>query len=150
VDRLKLIQRVRTITRDFNNSIFRENDIIDFINEGVNRCKQVIPEFSGMTELYANTHVPTLLPDEYHYLLAVYSASRCFGQDERHYQASNYMNEFESKLDELYSKIQNGEVTIKDSSGNVITVDNDVDYVDTSDYFGKYNNDVDLGVEGVR
>jgi hypothetical protein len=149
LDRLKLIQRVRTLTRDFNNSIFRENDIIDFINEGVNRFKQVIPELDGLTDLDANQSVPTLVPTEYHHLLSTYAASKCFFQDDRQYQASSLMNEFETKLDELKNKVENGEVVIKDADGIAVVVDLPVDYVDTSSYFGEFSTDVDLGVEGV-
>ena len=44
MNRLQIIQRVRAITRDFTNSIFREQDIIDFINE----------ELTGSSKLYRN------------------------------------------------------------------------------------------------
>lgn len=150
MDRLKLEQRVRGLTRDFTNSIFRQSDIIDFINEGIDRFKQVIPEFGGLEYLMTNSAEPTLIPSQYHALLASYSTSRCFGQDERHYQATTFMNEFEQKLDELKSKIESGEIVIKDSDGNAIIVDNDTDYVDLSAYYTSYNTDVDLGVEGVE
>lgn len=134
--RTHIIQRVRALTRDFSNSIFREQDIIDFINEGIDRFK-IISELKSMTHLLTNLQEPTLLPSEYHYLLAIYATSRCFGQDERHYQASTHMNEFEVKMDELKTAIANGEIIIVDDSGNAIEVDVDVDYVDLKPYWGR-------------
>ena len=136
MNRLQIIQRVRAITRDFTNSIFREQDIIDFINEGINRFKQIIPELGNLQELLVNTQEPVLIPYEYRHLLAVYSAARCFAQDERHYQAATLMNEFEIKLDELKTKIENGEIAIVDENGNVIQKDIPVDYVDLKPYWG--------------
>lgn len=150
MNRLQIVQRVRALTRDFSNSIFRENDIVDFINEGINRFKQIVPELDGLEELHANTHTPSLIPPQYRHLLAVYSASRCFSQDERHYQATTLMNEFEVKIDELKNKIENGEVQIVDDEGNTVTGDVPVDYVNMGPYWGVgASKDIDLGVEGV-
>ena len=150
MNRLQIVQRVRALTRDFSNSIFRENDIVDFINEGINRFKQIVPELDGLEELYTNTHIPSLIPPQYRHLLAVYSASRCFSQDERHYQATTLMNEFEVKLDELKNKIENGEVQIVDDEGNTVTGDVPVDYVNMGPYWGVgTSKDIDLGVDGV-
>jgi hypothetical protein len=136
MNRGDLIRRVRSLTRDFSNSIFREVDIVDYINEAVNRCKQIIPELQGMKELTSNDVSPILLPNEYHSLLAVYSASRCFGQDERHYQSSNFMNEFEVKMDELKSKIEDGTIVIVDSNGDTVSSTLENDYV-VDVYFDK-------------
>lgn len=141
--RLEIIQRVRALTRDFSNSIFREQDIIDFINEGINRFKQVIPELNGLERLLAQQQEPTLIPDQYHHLLAVYSASRCFGQDERHYQATTLMNEFEAKLDELKQAIENGDIQIIDpDTGESIVTENENDYVDLTPYWGRIGRDL--------
>lgn len=137
MNRTQIVQKVRALTRDFSNSIFREQDIIDFINEGIDRCKQIIPELRTMTYLLTSQQETKLLPPQYHHLLAVYSTSRCFGQDERHYQASTHMNEFEVKMDELKTAIANGEIIIIDDSGNAIEVDVDVDYVDLKPYWGR-------------
>ncbi len=137
MNRTQIVQKVRALTRDFSNSIFREQDIIDFINEGIDRCKQIIPELRTMTHLLTSQQEIKLLPPQYHHLLAVYSTSRCFGQDERHYQASTHMNEFEVKMDELKTAIANGEIIIVDDSGNAIEIDVDVDYVDLKPYWGR-------------
>lgn len=160
MDRTKLIARVRSITRDFTSSIFREADIINFIDEGIDRFKQVLPELTGLTYLYQKTSEPSLIPSQYQHLLAVYSASRCFGQDERHYQASNLMNEFEIKLNEFKLAVENGEITLTDGDGNAIEITNVVDYVDLEEYWGVGKEgyftdeddifDEDKGVEGVE
>ncbi len=136
MNRLQLVQRVRSMTRDFAESIFRESDIHDWLNESISRFAQVIPEFNGLKFLYSNSDVPALIPLRYRHLLAVYATSRCFGQDERHYQATTYMNEFEVKLDELKTAIENGEIEIVDEDGNVIGRDIPIDYVDLGPYWG--------------
>lgn len=120
MNRLDLIIRVRSYTRDFSNGTFREGDIVHYINEGIDRCKQVIPELRGMQPLLRNEHVLTLLPDMYEHLLAIYSAARCFEQDERHFQAGNLMNEFETKLYGLKVAIESGELDIIDPDGNIV------------------------------
>lgn len=110
--------------------------------------------------LLVKTQEPELIPEEYQHLLAVYSASRCFGQDERHYQASNLMNEFEIKLNEFKLAVENGEITLTDGDGNAIEITNVVDYVDLEEYWGVGKEgyftdeddifDEDKGVEGVE
>lgn len=135
--RLDLIQRVRSITRDLSNSIFREQDITAFINEGIDRFKQYIPEFSNMDYLYENTSTPTHLPSQYHHLLAVYCCSRCFSQDERHYQATTMMNEFETKLEELKAAIDGGSVVIIDpETGESVSTEYATDLVNLEPYWG--------------
>ena len=141
--RLELILRVRAVTRDLSNSIFREQDITAFINEGIDRFVQVIPELANMEYLYSNTDIPKFLPKEYHHLLAVYCASRCFEQDERHYQATTKMNEFEAKLDELKSKIEGGDIKIIDpDTGLAVVVEYEPDKVTLTPYWG-IENEVD-------
>lgn len=141
--RSELIQRVRAYTRDLTNSIFREDDIIAFINEGINRCKQIMPQLKSTPKLLTQQQEPFPIPEEYQHLLAVYSASRCFSQDERHYQATTLMNEFEIKLEELRQKVENGDITIIDPvTGEEIEGDNVIDYVDLSAYWGNRRSDV--------
>ena len=135
--RSELIRRVRSITRDFSNSIFREQDIIDYINEGINRFKQVIPIFKSVPKLLDQNQEPEPIPEEYQHLLSIYSASRCFMQDERHYQSTVLMNEFETKLDELKQAIENGDIVITDpKTGEEIVSTNEMDYVDLKPYWG--------------
>lgn len=150
MNRADLIRRVRAYTRDLSSTIFRNVDIVDFINEGVERIKMRVPQLLTIPDLVSDDSTPLPLPSQYHALIAVYGASRCFSQDERHYQASTLMNEFETKLEELLNAINNGEVTIVDGDGNPIVGNNSVDYV-TVEYFATNNDDddIDLGVEGV-
>lgn len=129
MNRGDIVKRVRSYTRDLSNSIFRAIDVTDYINEGIDRVKSVVAECSDMAYLDSDNQTPILLPAQYHYLLAVYSASRCFWQDERHYQASTLMNEFETKLDELVEAIADGKVVIKDEDGAPVTSDIEMDYV---------------------
>lgn len=129
MNRLLLIRRVRSLTRDLTNSVFREVDIIDFINEGIDRFIQIIPELKNLIHLDSQQEEPSLIPKEYQHLLAIYASSRCFFQDEQHHQATVLMNEFETKLNKLKSDIENGQIVIKDEDGNIIESDNEMDAV---------------------
>ena len=133
---LDLQLRVRALTRDLSSAIFRKVDVTTFINESIDRIQMVLDVFDGMEYLVDDTDVPKLLPKKYHHLLAVYCASRLFHQDEQHYQAGTLMNEFEQKLDDLRTKIENGEVKIIDpETGLPIPLSEaDTDYV-TNVYF---------------
>jgi hypothetical protein len=148
MNRGDLIKRVRAYTRDLSSSIFRNIDITDFINEGADRIKSRVPLLVTIPTLTSDDQIPDPLPSQFHYLLAVFSASRCFSQDERHYQASTLMNEFETKLEELIGAINNGEVIIKDAQGVAITSTNVIDYV-TEVYFADEDDEDELGVAGV-
>lgn len=128
-----LILRVRSYARDTSGSIFTKADIVNYINEGIDRVK-IIPQLIGLKYLVALTDEAILLPKQYRYLLAVYSASRCMFQDEQDSRSSTLMNEFETKLEELRSKIENGEIVITDSNGIPIVTVVDIDYV-TNEYF---------------
>lgn len=139
MNRDELVVRVRKYVRDTTASIFNKVDIEDYINEAIDRVRN-IPALKGMRHLLNRDDVPNLLPEEYHYLLAVYSASRCFSQDERHYQSTVFMNEFENKLEDLRNKIENGEVTIIDDDGNVVQNYNTIDKVKDV-YFVKTGGD---------
>ena len=152
MDFRQLTAKVRSLTRDFTNSIFRENDIQDFINESIMRIKQVVPELRSMERLIAPDQKPSLLPEQYHHLLSIYAISRCFAQDERHYQATTYMNEFEVKLEEMKSLIEAGDLIIVDEDGKELVSDNFIDYVNLRPYHiteTKRTFDEDDGVEGV-
>lgn len=148
--RLELMTRTRSLTRDFNSSAFRDLDVIAYINEGVGRIKQIIPQFAQMTELTYDEAVPKVLPDAYHHLLAVYSASRLFAQDERFHQASNLMNEFEVKMDELKMSITNGELIATNPDGTIVDLSLKPFYVLNNYFEGRdARYDKDDGVEGV-
>lgn len=134
MNKLALIKRVRNHTRDLSATIFRQEDIYEYFDEAVDRIAQVVPELQNMPYVVNNEEEPSLLPRQYHHLLATYAVGRAFGQDERHYQATTYMNEFEQKLDELRQNVENGIVKILDSTGNPVVVDSGEDYV-VDNYF---------------
>lgn len=137
MNRLDLTLRVRSYTRDFSNATFRESDITTYINEGIDRVMQVIPEFRGMKRLRRAEDEVILLPRMYQHLLALYSSARCFEQDERHYQAGKQMNEFETKLQELNNDIMSGDVVIIDpETGDAIHRPFIEDYV-RDNYFSR-------------
>jgi hypothetical protein len=149
--RFELIKRVRVLTRDLSNSMFRESDIVDFLNDGIDRVMQVFPPLV-IPYLTGVSDIPSYLPERYHSLLSVYATSRCFAQDDRQYQAISYMNEFETKLDELKMLVDLGVVKIIDTVTNLpfafaLEMDTVVD-----NYFDNQEEIVDLdnGVEGVE
>ncbi len=131
-----LENRVRANTRDLSNSIFRQQDIDAWLNEAIDRCREVVPELRNMASLINTNDVPTLLPDQYHSLLAIYASSRCFFQDSSFYQATTLMNEFETKLEELHQAIQAGEVSIADATGTTVSTNYYQDDDVTDVYFG--------------
>lgn len=149
MNRADMITRVRSYTRDLSASIFRSIDVTSFINEGIDRMRSRISQLKPMIYLSADDEIPIYLPSEFHYLISVYAASRCFGQDERHYQSSTLMNEFETKLEELYAGINDGSVVILNASGVQVDTTGSVDYVKAVYYTEPYGYDVDLGVNGV-
>ena len=123
----ELINRVRQYTRDITGSLFTQEDIIAFINEGIDRTKRY-KYFKGMVYLENLSDVPILLPSEYHHLLAIYGASRCFTQYAQHAIAQQFMNEYEFKTQEVELLIEDGDLEIdgydKDSNKEFDTVKN--------------------------
>lgn len=113
-----LIKRTRSYVRDDIGALFSQEDIANWINEAIDRVKEVIYPLKGMELLRGNSDSPILMPDEWHHLLSIYSASRCSTQDEQEYRGSNFMSEFEAKLAELKQKIDNGDIIIYDTEGN--------------------------------
>lgn len=150
MNRKELTSRIRNITRDLQSTTFRENDIIEFLHEAVDRTKQIIPEFLDMEYLTSDSHVPTHLPQAYHSLLATYASASLYFQDDRLHQATTKMNEFETKMHSLKELFVNGEITCKDKHGEPIYADSHAEYV-VNTYFDMRNRqtDHDNGVEGV-
>lgn len=151
-----LRKKVHVHARDFNETIFRKEDITMFLNEAIDRVIQVIPELEAINYLIDDEDYVEVMPRQYVHLLANYSAARLFAQDERHYEASTQMNEFELKLDELSDKIENGDIEITNpETGRVIESGLSTDYVREIYYFGKggtvtretHNNDAELDNE---
>lgn len=140
MNQTEMIIRVRALTRDLTSTIFREEDIVSFINEGIDRCGQIIPQLSTMTYLAGTSDVPILLPNAYHSLLAIYATGRCFGQDERHYQGSTFMNEFEQKMDELKVNVENSRVVLTNPDGTVVDASLGTDSVRDNYFFERDSN----------
>lgn len=130
------------LLRDESNTIYVKSFIVDQINEGIDRFKQLVPELKGMLYLNVDTDSPILLPLEYQHLLSIYACARCYEVDERHYEANKYMNEYEVKVSNLKDSIASGEIVILDpSTGLAVVVDIQQDYVRNM-YF-KGNEDMD-------
>lgn len=106
-----LITRVRQNTRDTTGSLFPQEDVIAFINEGVDRTRR-IKKLSKMSYLVNLSDEPDYLPQEYHHLLALYATSRCFTQDENAYSAQTFMQEYEFKTSEMEIAIKSGDIEI--------------------------------------
>lgn len=140
-----IVAKARRHLNDEEGSIFKAVDVEDFINEGIDRFRSSI-YFVNEAYLTTQEQEPVYIPQQYQHLLALFSASRLFAQDERHYQATTFMNEYEVKLEELLTKIESGEITITDSEGTAVTADYEEDYV-TNEYF-VYSEITDLD-EGV-
>ena len=114
MNQIEIIKRSRNMIRDLTSALFREQDVQAYINEGIERVGQVIPELTIMPLLTTHLDEVIYMPRHYQHLLAIYTASRLCTQDERHYQAGTFMNEFETKLAQLSDDINNGEVEILD------------------------------------
>ena len=136
---------VRAHARDFNGTIFRADDIKLFLNEGIDRVIQVMPQLESMSYLELDEDMVTIIPREYVHLLANYAVARLMMQDERHYEATTFMNEFEVKLNEFKEKVDNGEIELFDpETGDSLVVDVPTDYV-TDTYFANRNGRVKEG-----
>jgi len=148
---LDLEKRVRAHARDFNNTIFRKTDIVLFINEGIDRFAQVIPELSNVPYLVVDTDDVKVIPKAYIHLLANYTTSRLFNQDERHYEATTLMNEFELKLEEFKEKVRDDKIVLLDyETGEPIEEVSKEDYVFDNYFFSTGDtSDPDDGVEGI-
>ena len=138
---MKLIEirnMTKTMSRDNNGYMFLAYMIDDYINQAIDRLKQTVV-FRNMKHLHNDEEEPILLPEQYHYLLAIFAASRCLEFDERHYEAIDKRNEFEQLLSDLLSEIESGNLEImssEDDDGSSVKLDNGtyIDYV-TDKYF---------------
>lgn len=134
-----MLQRAGRLLRDESNTIYPKVFLIENINEAIDRTKQLVPEVKDMIWLEGNDDVPLYLPDIFHHLLYVYAISRCYEIDEQHYQASKYMNEYESKIQNLIEGIADGSITIKDGTGTAVTIDVKQDFVVNSYFKDPYS-----------
>jgi hypothetical protein len=101
------VARTRRYLKDVTTSVWSDEEIIDFVNEGILIIKRSIPEyFYDLTEIFVKTET-IVLDDEYKFLPCIFAASRCFEQDEQHYRAVQRRNEFESMLGDMKEEIIN-------------------------------------------
>jgi hypothetical protein len=101
------IKRTRRYLKDMTTSVWSDEEIIDFVNEGILIVKRSIPEyFYDLVEVFVKTET-IVLDDEYKFLPCIFAASRCFEQDEQHYRAVQRRNEFESMLGDMKEEIIN-------------------------------------------
>lgn len=123
-----LINRIRSYTRDTTGTLFSQEDLNDFINEGIDRLRQ-IKSLEGMKYLNQDADIPNLLPPQYHYSLAVYGAYRCFSQDEQHYLSQTFGDEFSGLYGLIELGIKEGTIVITDEDGNPLNNELDFDAV---------------------
>ena len=137
----KLRELTHIYTRDTNSYVFSDNTIDIFLNQAIDRLRQY-KIFEGMSYLEYSDDEPSLLPSQYHYLLALFAASRCFDIDERFYEGVEKRNEFESLLDDLIADVQAGNIVITDSEGN--NVEDGTNYIEyvTDAYFDVKHEEV--------
>lgn len=135
---VNLVARVRSYTRDTTGTLFTTSDVKDFINEGIDRLRQ-IKQLEGMKNLTNDLDEPNLLPSQYHYMIAIYSAFRCFAQDEQYTPAQSYADEFETLFKTVELGIQDGRIVIVDEENNEIKDDVDFDSVKNV-YFNEVRN----------
>jgi hypothetical protein len=134
MDRLALVHRTQAHLRDFGLTAFREIDVVRYINEGIERVIQIVPQFDDMVELTYDTQIPIVFPKAYHHLLSVYASARLFAQDDRFHQSATLMNEFEIKMAGMYEDLMSGDLIAYDSDGKEIDFSRPPDYV-TNEYF---------------
>ena len=134
----------RLYCRENNSYVFTDVQIKLFLNQAIDRIKQY-KVFLGMKKLVNPDDVPNLLPEEYHYMLALFAASRCYDMDERFYEGVEKRNEFESLLDSLIADIQAGNIIITDTDdeGNPVIVEDGTIYIDyvKDEYFSSKTED---------
>lgn len=128
-----LITRTRYYVRDINSKRFPSDEIELYINEGIERLRSY-QAFADMSYPTATEDV-SYLPTEYHYILALFAASRCFGVDNDFFQEQQKRNEFENAFMELITKIECGDIYIKD-------IEYTQDYV-VDEYFEGTSSDED-------
>lgn len=114
-----LVRMTRVYCRDNNANMFTDTNIIMFLNQGIDRLRQY-KMFQGMSHLSNGTDEVTYLPEQYHYLLALFASSRCYDTDERFYEGIEKRNEFESSFSELINEIESGNIVISTPEGETV------------------------------
>lgn len=133
----ELINMTRLYARDKKSRLFDDEDIILFLNQGIDRMKQFYL-FEGIPYLKEPEDELEFVPPQYHYLLALFASSRLFDMDERFFEGTNKRNEFEQLFAELTSSIESGEIFLDYASYEDLPNVAD-DYV-IDEYFGGNNS----------
>lgn len=146
MDALKLRTRIRQYVRDTASKRFTDSDLNLYVEEAIDRLRSY-PIFTDMPYLSDDDDELIYLPENYHYIVALYAASRCFSVDNDFYQEEQKRNEFESIFADLISKIEGGEVTINDITGNAVVPNYVTDTVQDV-YFNTSGTSDETGIEG--
>ncbi|MDD3414886.1 MAG: hypothetical protein PHY47_12910 [Lachnospiraceae bacterium] len=127
---LNAITETRRHLNDSTESVWTDNDISEFINEGLMIIKATIPEyFTDLEEAISKTDI-IIIDNLYKKLPCLFAAARCFEQDEQNYRAVQKMNEFESRKMDMETYIRNSkEYEDKINDPNNPYHNEDVEYV---------------------
>ena len=112
------ITDTRRLLKDSTENVWTNSDITYFINQAIDIIKNTIPEY--FTSLQRVTSGNIIIDEAYELLIVLYSASKCFEQDEQDYKSSKLLNEFESRRIEMID-------TIKESDAYKTILDADSD-----------------------
>lgn len=123
-----LILRTRRYVRDKSGKRFASDEIMDYINEGIDRIRSYAL-FQEMPYINDDGDDIYYLPEEYQYALALYASSRCFGVDNDFYQEQQKRNEFENIFADLVARIECGEIKIADITGSEVECVYPISYV---------------------
>lgn len=103
----ELVDMTKLYTRDSKGYMFSSANVKIFINQAIDRMKQSTI-FKEMKHLDEDSAVPSVLPEHYHYLLALFASSRLYDMDERFFEGTQKRNEFEQSFHDLISDIEIG------------------------------------------
>lgn len=116
-----LISLTKLYVRDKNGYMFTSDECKLFINQGIDRLLQH-PIFKGMVHLEVPEDIPIILPEQYHYILALFASSRLYDIDERFFEGTQKRNEFEQLFNDLVNQVEDGMLELKDGDGNPLNV----------------------------
>jgi hypothetical protein len=131
----ELVSRTQAYARSKSSGTFSSTIIGEFLTEAIDQLR-AYSTFKNMPYIVLGGAGLSYLPTEYHYILSLYAASRCFDMDERFFEGTQKRNEFESKLQELIARVNMGDILLYDENGILVTdKTNVIDYI-VDEYFG--------------
>lgn len=141
-----LISLTKLYVRDKNGYMFTSDECKLFINQGIDRLLQH-PIFKGMVHLEVPEDIPIILPEQYHYILALFASSRLYDIDERFFEGTQKRNEFEQLFNDLVNQVEDGMLELKDGDGNPLNISDMYewfqDYV-VDEYYGGTTDDSEV------